>query len=1206
MTNTLIDNSDNLKLVDTIREILKAPHINQIDIATGYWDIPGTSILANELDNFLEKDGTKLRILIGKDPYLFAKYNKKPKYKDVQNWPEEFIRTDINNIEVKPEYENAVRFLLKYLDKTDKIEIHIYKRNANDESQFLHSKCYIFLDTANEEASGIIGSSNFTENGLNDNAELNYLESNWICVGGPGSQKHKTHEQWFNEKWDLSEDWSKEFLEQILRPSKIGQKVEQDNKHDNVGISDEVAEDNKLLTPYENYIKLLQDKFGMIADTKFKSILMGYLPPEIKPLEYQLNAVQQCFSYMLSHDGFVLGDVVGLGKTIVGILLIRYYIDVASTLQKSDKVLIIVPPAIKSSWDETIQKFDLNHTDKIKDHVAFLTTGSLNHLSEDFTEDELTDAEDNVDIDDEEDFSLSADDKKDIVKNMDSKLKSFSKDIENYGLVIIDESHKFRNSGTEMYIALSEYLEGVHTRTGYYPYVGLLSATMQNNSPRDIQNQIYLFEHRPKESKFEKVEGRDLDHFFSEINRKYSLLIHSKNKDMGIEQSSFSSDPNTKKELINLSNEVREKVLSDILVRRTRTDIKKHYADDLKFPSVHGPENLFYTMDKKLAQLFSDTMNMIAPKIEEGELFPTEGLGYYRYRATMFLDNKYDKVYSGRNMTAQRSSNQLARIMQILLVKRLESSFEAFKESLRNFQRYTQNMITMWENDTIFICPQFDVNEELNIKKKQAKNPNKVITLESCFDDIRARIEKLNKEGRNEKNQNAEYSCKDFKKSYGSKTFIDYLKEDLNKINDLVDRWNENDYDPKFERFKAALKESSGLFCKERNIPHKLVIFSEAISTVNSLSRAVENITHKAPLVITASNRDEMEKVIKENFDANCEKEKQKNDYDIIITTEVLAEGINLHRANSILNYDTPWNSTRLIQRIGRVNRIGSENENIYVYNFYPSAQGDEQINLVQNAYTKLQSFHTMFGEDAKIFSQEEELSEGNFEAIVDGDESPQEKYIAELKAYREANADRYDFIEKLESGEEKLIEPLLVDSTGNSYFAIKIKDKYGCVYVKVDANLQSDIIDYSDMFNACKCNPESIEKSFKPEQLESKRKAALDAYNVYENKLNKPKPLNDFEKGVIEKANKWIFNKKLNKESMSMIGSAIKAIKGGNKPLAKRLDKLLNEMGNPEDQLIPVTSNDIINMIKQELGNIATVNTLKNGEAYIFASFNY
>jgi ERCC4-related helicase len=272
----------------------------------------------------------------------------------------------------------------------------------------------------------------------------------------------------------------------------------------------------------------------------------------------------------------------------------------------------------------------------------------------------------------------------------------------------------------------------------------------------------------------------------------------------------------------------------------------------------------------------------------------------------------------------------------------------------------------MWENDTIFICPQIDVNKELDIKDKQTRNPGKIITLETCFDDIRAKIEKLNKEGRNEKNQNAEYNCSDFK-TFGDdkKTYIDYLKTDLEKINDLVERWNENDYDPKFDRFKSALKESSGLFCKERNIPHKLVIFSEAISTVKSLSRAVENITGKEPLVITAANRDEKEPIIKENFDANYDKAKQKNDYDVIITTEVLAEGINLHRANSILNYDTPWNSTRLIQRIGRVNRIGSENDNIYVtlnrrgmvvakvepssITVVPRGSGREQKTLIRN-----------------------------------------------------------------------------------------------------------------------------------------------------------------------------------------------------------------------------------------------------------------
>ena len=148
MTNTLIDNSDNLKLVNTIKEIIKDDKIKQIDIATGYWDIPGTAILAKELDEFLQKDGTKLRILIGKDPYLFAQYNNNPKYKDFNNWPEEFIRTDINEIEVIPEYEEAVAFLLRYLEKEDKIEVHIYNKNANNHLlNFTRSSLYRDLES---------------------------------------------------------------------------------------------------------------------------------------------------------------------------------------------------------------------------------------------------------------------------------------------------------------------------------------------------------------------------------------------------------------------------------------------------------------------------------------------------------------------------------------------------------------------------------------------------------------------------------------------------------------------------------------------------------------------------------------------------------------------------------------------------------------------------------------------------------------------------------------------------------------------------------------------------------------------------------------------------------------------------------------------------------------------------------------------------
>ena len=123
-----------------------------------------------------------------------------------------------------------------------------------------------------------------------------------------------------------------------------------------------------------------------------------------------------------------------------------------------------------------------------------------------------------------------------------------------------------------------------------------------------------------------------------------------------------------------------------------------------------------------------------------------------------------------------------------------------------------------------------------------------------------------------------------------------------------------------------------------------------------------------------------MEEAADINFDANS---KVKNDdYDVLVTTEVLAEGVNLHRANVILNYDTPWNATRLMQRIGRVNRIGSKEEFVHVFNFYPTTESNDQIRLVEIAYAKLQAFHTMFGEDNKVFSELEELSEADFNKL--------------------------------------------------------------------------------------------------------------------------------------------------------------------------------------------------------------------------------
>ena len=115
-----------------------------------------------------------------------------------------------------------------------------------------------------------------------------------------------------------------------------------------------------------------------------------------------------------------------------------------------------------------------------------------------------------------------------------------------------------------------------------------------------------------------------------------------------------------------------------------------------------------------------------------------------------------------------------------------------------------------------------------------------------------------------------------------------------------------------------------------------------------------------------------------------------------------MAEGVNLHRSNTVINYDVPWNSTRLMQRIGRVNRIGSKAENIFVYNFYPSAHGDKQIRLVNHALRRLQAFHTAFGEDNKIFSLLEEIGEGGlYGKKISEEENEILLYLNELRKFK-------------------------------------------------------------------------------------------------------------------------------------------------------------------------------------------------------------
>ena len=212
------------------------------------------------------------------------------------------------------------------------------------------------------------------------------------------------------------------------------------------------------------------------------------------------------------------------------------------------------------------------------------------------------------------------------------------------------------------------------------------------------------------------------------------------------------------------------------------------------------------------------------------------------------------------------------------------------------------------------------------------------------------------------------------------------LKDDKEVLEYLIDDWKQENDDPKFDLFKEVLNKE--LMLPEINKEGKLVIFSESVDTLNYLyDRMIHELGREDIALVTSQNRNKVVRTIKENFDANSKV--RLNTVNIILTSDVLAEGVNLHRSNVIVNYDSPWNATRLMQRIGRVNRIGSVAENIYNYMFYPSKQGNSQIQLYENALMKLQGFHSAYGEDAQIYSREEivkqfEMFDSNVRDAVD------------------------------------------------------------------------------------------------------------------------------------------------------------------------------------------------------------------------------
>ena len=698
---------------------------------------------------------------------------------------------------------------------------------------------------------------------------------------------------------------------------------------------------NDEITPYELYIKLLIEYFGKDIDYDPESI--GDLPTGFKRLSYQMDAVTQGYNMLMAHNGFFLADVVGLGKTVIAALIAKKFI-IEHGFNRA-KILVVFPPAVEDNWKDTFRKFQIDSRTK------FITNGRLSHIIN----------QSNTDYWPEEE----------------------------YDLVIVDESHKYRNTNTEAFKNLQRICKG-RTNKGERKKVIMVSATPLNNRPDDIFNQLLMFQ----DARRSTLPKSNLTNFFAPLTRKYNEL--RKNPDRA----------ETTKEIRKIYKEIRKYITEPITVRRTRNDLRSsdRYKEDLNkqgivFPEVNAPKPLYYMMDAKLSKLFEDTIDCLTEP---------DKLSYARYRAIEALHPEIgEEIYERAAMV----SNQLAFIMKTMLVKRLESSFTAFKTSINSLHKSIDRMIEMFDRDRVIIAPDFNVNEMLD----------KGLS----FEEIEEIIEK---ETEKENSKNNIFAANDFRED-----FIDELKHDKEIIAKLCKDWKEIDYDPKLDEFFVSLKKE--ILSKDKNPSGKLVIFTEAETTALYLERELKDKGYTDVLAISSANRKRSFRTIMENFDANHPKHEQKNDYNIIVTTEVLAEGVNLHRSNTVLHYDTPWNSTKLMQRIGRVNRIGTTAEEIYNYVFYPSEQGDSEIGLSNLAFNKIQAFHAAFGEDNQIYSEEEELSEKGMFLLEEPKEELDERiqYLHFIRDFKKNNKKEYKRIKNIPEKSRVCRKPIDKDIAGSS-----------------------------------------------------------------------------------------------------------------------------------------------------------------------------
>ena len=628
---------------------------------------------------------------------------------------------------------------------------------------------------------------------------------------------------------------------------------------------------------FKDFIGDLDEEKIIRTKTGFKDTLVWN-----KLYNFQRDGVLGAIDKLEKYNGCIIADSVGLGKTFEALAVIKYY------ELRNDRVLVLAPKKLRENW-------------------SIYTVNDKRNI--------LADDRFNYDVLNHTDLTRT--------KGMSGEINLSTLNWENYDLIVIDESHNFRNSGTtnkkkKTKSRYARLLEDV-LKKGVKTKVLMLSATPVNNKLNDLKNQV-AFITEANDTAFSDLGIKSIEQTLKKSQTKFNNWMK------------LNEQERTTAKLLDSLNFDYFKLLDLVTIARSRKHIQKYYdtTDIGKFPQRNKPLTLKPDID---TQNSFPPLSEINKTIRRMTLSAYSPLKYVYPHKQEEYSLKYDiDLGNGRVFKQLDRENSLIHLMRVNLLKRMESSINSFSLTLIKLINTNQNIIDLIDNHSDSFYEEANI-VDVDIDSDEYASQligNKVKVLIADVDKIRWKQD---------------------------------LQNDLDKLETLL-----------ADAIKVDSKRDNKLKILKENITQKInnplngdnkkvIIFTAFADTAEYLYQnihewAKDNFQVESCLITgSGTNKTTLQTKQKDlnslltNF-SPISKSRDKTDpeatkeIDILIATDCISEGQNLQDCDYLINYDIHWNPVRIIQRFGRIDRLGSKNETIQLVNFWANMELDEYINL--------------------------------------------------------------------------------------------------------------------------------------------------------------------------------------------------------------------------------------------------------------------